>query len=266
MIEPRRRILLGGLAAVLAGGEAGAAPAPGRGLIYRKLLYAADQRIGFSWLKGTRYGVVDTDPIPLWDMHIGEIFKVRDLPGGDYEVATYQTAFYTDLETGRFLTRFANPLTGQTNTVVYRPPVATRTVLGAHGPRPAEASPTRRERIGPVEIVGDQVSVRSDTAVRIAGAGPNPGRGTRINDLTTWFGSLREISDPKIPMPLSGHMFSDINTWPAWMEMGDRPGDYYSRCLGRKVARIEDMPQTWRDLMADRFPAIWRDPASAVTG
>lgn len=278
MDTPQRRTLIKGLAAGLALGGAGVARAApslsldpatsaGRAMIYRKLAYAAGDRIGFSWISGTRYGVVDTDPVPLWDMHVGYMFRTRDLGEGRYAVTTLSASLYTDVITGAPLAKFQNPFTGKTVDVSYYATPPATAVFGPDGPEHGPQTPGthRVETIGPVKVEGDRVSVREDTLLRVETAAPGQ-RPMRVNDLSTFFGSWREVNDPAVPMPLAGQMFSDINTWPAWLGMGDRPGDYYSRCLGWKVARFEDLPKIQREAMAGRYPLIARDPAAALEG
>jgi hypothetical protein len=87
-----------------------------------------------------------------------------------------------------------------------------------------------------------------------------------VNDLTTYFGSLRDIVNPKIASAPAAQVFSDINTWPGWLEMGDQPGNYYSRAYGEKVFSYNAMPKLWRDLMAQEYPEIAKDPAAALRG
>jgi hypothetical protein len=112
-------------------------------------------------------------------------------------------------------------------------------------------------------VQGGVVYVTAD--VILAGAlVSDPGTRVRVNDLTTYVGSLRDVLDPKVAMAPAAQMFNDDNTWPAWLEMGDRPGSFFSRAQGRKVFRYEDMPPVWRGEVARRYPAIARDPAGAL--
>jgi hypothetical protein len=83
----------------------------------------------------------------------------------------------------------------------------------------------------------------------------------RVNDLTTYSGDARQVADPSVACPAASQTFSDINTWPDWLEMGDQSGSYYSRAFGRKVAQYDQMPARFRELMASRYPEIARNPA-----
>ena len=50
------------------------------------------------------------------------------------------------------------------------------------------------------------------------------------------------------------------------MQMGDLPGSYVSRAFGRKVFAYDRMPALFRKLMADRYPAVAKDPLALLSG
>jgi hypothetical protein len=237
-------------------------------LIYRKLAWATDDRMGFWWMRGTRYGIVDNTPTPFWEMHVGTLFKVRDIAPGEYEVTNLSISFYTDLKTGEFLKKIVNPLTGKEVDIAYYPPNPPKPAkvryneTGRADP-PARTGPGNIE-IGPAWIVGDQVWVRGDRST--AHPATETARATKVNDMPTYFGSLRDVADPAVKMPLAGEMFSDINNWSGYLGMEDRPGTWYSRCIAFKVAAYDDMPEIWRKLMLQEHPDIAKDPAKALMG
>jgi len=270
----RRWLLGGGLAAAIAapiGARATAArldplrPAD-LSLIFRKLAYAMDERIGFWWLKGRRFALVDTALVPLWDMHIGAAFQTKSLSEGQFKVSFLQTSFYSDLASGECLRTFENPLTHRTVDIPCPPATATRLTYDAQGrtdtPTGSLANLARDARIGPAGIQGDDVWVEGN--ILLSGPGVAGRRAIRVNDLTTYFGSARDILDTDLPMPLAGQMFSDINIWPPWLQMGDQKGDYFSRCYGRKVASFDAMPTFWRQSMLAAFPGVTANFAKAL--
>ncbi len=238
-------------------------------LIFRKLSYAADDRVGFWWLLGTRYGLIETKLTPLWQIHIGSIFKVRDLAEGVYEVTRLGASFYTDLTTGAYLQKFSNPLNNKVIEIEYYPPKPVKVkydVAGLMEPASGRvARGTSIGAIGPAWIQNDDVWVQSDHLSDVPPVSPGS-RPVRVSDLVTYFGSLKEVANPAIKMPGAGHAFTDINSWPDWMEMGDRPGDYYSRCYGKKVASYAEMPELWRRLVAQEYPEVAKDPLAALMG
>jgi hypothetical protein len=238
----------------------------GRTLIFRKLAYATDDTVGYWWLEGTRYGLVDSELTPFWQIHIGNLFRVHELPGGAYEVDFLSVSFYTDVNSGQYLRKFVNPYTRKTIDIGYYPPAVVTVHFGADGDRNPVTDAdgiTHTDAIGPVRIEGDRIWVQADRLLHRDAAAPKGP--VRVNDLCTYFGSTREVGNPHDKMPSAGLMFTDINAWPAWLEMGDRPGSYYSRMLGQKVSSYRQMPASWRALLAQEHPEIARDPAGMLT-
>jgi hypothetical protein len=277
-----RRRVLGGMAAAgaasLIGAPAWAADKASprfdpdsladQSLAFRKLAFSLDGTIGFWWLRGTRYGLLDAVLTPFWEMHLGKFFTVRDLDGGNYEVTTVSTAFYTDLKTGAFIKTFLNPFTDKTITIGYFAPKPSKVIFGADGMHPAASGPLASLKstgtLGETLVEGDRIVLRADHILSGAVSGY---KGTvEVNDLTTYFGSLRDVLNPRIKSAPAAQTFSDINTWPAWLEMGDHPGNYYSRVYGEKVFTYNAMPKFWRDMMAQEYPDIAKDPAAALRG
>ena len=86
----------------------------------------------------------------------------------------------------------------------------------------------------------------------------------QVEDLSTYFGSLRDVADPRKKAIPTGQVFSDLLNFPGWLDMADRNGHYFSRCFGRKVFSATEMPQDWQKLMAARHPDILRDPKAAL--
>jgi hypothetical protein len=237
--------------------------------IFRRLAYAVAGLPGFWRLRGTRYALIDGELTPLWNMNVGGLFVVHGntkAGPGAYTVTSISTSFYTDLHAGAFLTRFQNPFTGQTVPIGYFPPQPNRSTYGRDGLIDTTARLphgfTTCGPIGPAWIEGDAIGIEGDHLVSDGSAAPR----VRVNDLTTYVGSLREVLDPTIAVPNADITFNDINTWPPWLQMGERPGNYFSRAAGRKEARYDRMPPTWRQLIQSQYPLIARDPAAALAG
>jgi hypothetical protein len=257
---------------VLATGAAFAAPgvsfdpatSAGCAQIFRRLAFSSGTKIGFWWLTGTRFALIDATLTPLWDMHVGTIFRVRDVAEGRYDVTSASAIFYTELSSDRFLRRFANPFTGKNVDIAYYPLAPSTLRYDLEGRVPDDSLAARHlvadGKVGPAWTEGDTVWVQGDYHVR----NTPPALSLRVNDLSTYFGSLRDVADSAIEMPAAGQTFSDINSWPEWLGMGDRPGNYYSRAYGRKVADYAAMPSLWRSFMAQMHPAIATDPARAL--
>jgi hypothetical protein len=275
----KRRQALGSLigaaaAPAIIGGAAAAAtldpanPADMR-TIFRKLAHAADEKVHFWWMRGTRLGLVDSAFTPFWEMHVGTIYTVRDLDADSYEVTSLGINWYTDLATGKFLETFRNPYTGKEHKVPYAPAKPGKRVYDKAGLKMAFERPgmtlKRKGDIGPAWIEGKDVWVRGDTSVRGEPSEPG-GKIFQVNDMSTYFGAVKDVTDPKVTSAPAGQAFSDVNTWPDWLEMGSIAGNYFSRCFGRKTESYAGMPKIWREITEMKYPAIAKDPAGALKG
>jgi hypothetical protein len=275
---------------MLAAGVAGASPVgstaesrPGRTLwkpdpanprdlakIYRKLAWIDGEGFGIWWLKGRRYAAVPPTYIPFWDMLIGTLFTVRDLDSDTYAVTSLTTTFYTDIDSGALLATFHNPVTGHDVKVNYPPARPTEQRYGLQGPLdesleiPGTAA-TRNHSLGPAFVQGDDIWLRSDFSARTVPTDPTR-QAFQVEDLTTYFGSFKDMADPAAKSIPVGQVFTDLLNYPAWLEMGDRNGHYFSRCFGRKVFAIDAMPQDWQRLMSENHPDILKDPRAALHG
>jgi len=241
-------------------------------LAFRKLAYSLDEKMYFWWMRGTRYGVVDAEATPFWDMYVGTWFKTRDREDGNYEVIMGAANFYTPPGETTLLETFSNPYTGRDVKLNYKEPKPWTTVMApgvgsAFAPAMPNMKTTSGNAAGPGWIEGEDVAIRGDMFMYAepldAQAGPPP---FRVNDWSTYVGKLSELADPALKSAPCVQYFTDILTWPQWLEMGAQPGSYVSRCFGRKVADYAQMPATWRKLFEAAFPAVAKDPASILGG
>jgi hypothetical protein len=241
------------------------------GRMFRRLAFVDGAGFGIWWLKGRRYCAVPPNYIPMWDMLLGQLFTVRDLGEDSWSVTSMSTTFYTDIATGELISAFHNPVTGKDLVAPALVPRASERRYGPQGqtletslsPIPGTTA-THSTEPGPAFIEGDDVWLRSDNSTRAV-----PTDVTRqvlqVEDLTTYFGSLADVSNPDARAIPAGQVFTDLLNYPAWLEMGDRNGHFFSRCFGRKVFSTAAMPADWQRLMAKHHPEILRDPLAALT-
>jgi hypothetical protein len=239
-------------------------------MIFRKLAWVDGEGFGLWWLKGRRYAAVPPTYIPFWDMLIGTLFTVRDVDADTYAVTSLTTTFYTDIQSGALLDTFQNPVTGKDVKVNYQPPHPSEQRYGLQGrldipPAMPGTTATHTYAPGPAFVEGDDVWVRADFAARAV-----PTDTTRpalqFEDLTMYFGSFGDVADPAAKAIPAGQVFTDLLNYPAWLEMGDRSGHYFSRCFGRKVFTTDAMPPDWKRLMSEHHPDILKDPRAALRG
>lgn len=236
-------------------------------LLYRKLVYRSDDGIVWWWLRGPKYGQVDATLTPLFTLNVGTIQRVKIRADGGFDLTSLETVFLTDIETDAPLSSWRNPYTNETLPVTMTPVGPTTIAYAADNSRvlPTELGGSRIEamsvRHAPV-IVNDNVFLRADDQARVF----SPGRTTPfiVNDLTTYHGNLRELSDPALKMASATAFFAEVTGWQRWMKMGDRPGALTSRSSGAKVKSYEEMPALWRTMLETQAPAIAADPVAAL--
>jgi len=76
----------------------------------------------------------------------------------------------------------------------------------------------------------------------------------------------RDVADPDIANAPATWHFNDILSFPPWLGMDDRPGDFVSRGFGRTVSSFDEMPTKLRDFIKQRHPEIYENPAVALRG
>ncbi|SVD58091.1 uncharacterized protein METZ01_LOCUS410945, partial [marine metagenome] len=68
------------------------------------------------WFDGTIFGILgENEPKPLVRFEGWEIYWVRPLGDGAYELTGHTVTFFCDVETGKMLDTFDNPYTGKRN-------------------------------------------------------------------------------------------------------------------------------------------------------
>ncbi len=230
--------------------------------IHRKLRYGFDDRLVYWYINAVRYGLMDSQFTPFWNMHVGFLAIASDAEDG-FTTKGLTAIFYTDLDSGKLLETFTNPYTEE------RIPVNQPGLRKSSG-RYGKAGPIRNrperpgmsmvefEGIGPAWVIGDDVWCRDDGGFR---AEPTTDEGSllHINDWTTYHGTISEVSDTGVTSANATQTFNDINTWPVWLNMGDSPGNYVSRGFGRKSWSIDGMPSDWRGIVQDQYPEVYAD-------
>ena len=282
-----RRDALGALAGAAALGGAGVGAAAAAAAAARAAFGAADQghlalasrkpgcsmddTLTFHWMRGTRYSVVGPVATPFWDMYVAAWFTTRDLPDGRWEVTMASGNLYTPVGGTTLLEKFDNPYTGKTVEVPYNRPRAIKATYDKKGGSPfAGGDPpgmksTRKTDIGPAWGVGDRVHVQSDLMVDNRPLEPGK-KSFTVNDWSTYIGAVADVMDPKKPNPPSAHMFNDILDFPPWLQMGDHPGAFVSRCYGGKVYDFKSMPPVWQALFEKKFPDVAKDMGAVLRG
>ena len=228
-----------------------------------KLRGSLDERMVIWWLHATQYAVVDTLLTPLYHLLNASFQRFTKIDDNAYAITMLELAYFTDPETGSVLQEFTNPFTKLTGTV---PPAMfgpNRVSLTTNGLQPPEHFPfgtlTFTGQLGPGRTDGEDIWVREDTLVEMVSA--NPAYGDYVyNELVTYQGQLAEINDPEIKSASAGMTYNTTSNWRPWMMAGDTGGHIMSEGYGKKVTRIEYLPEDYLALAREHDPAIITDP------
>jgi hypothetical protein len=210
------------------------------------------------WFDGTIYGIVgESAPQPLFRFEGWEIYWVRPLGDGTYELTGHTVTFFSDLETGKMLEVFANPYTGKQNRVeasVQGGGAGYGFNYSVDGVRPTQFL----DKMPDTPLILRWSTVRDTIWLHTETAYP-PGMKQPRKQRQTMFAGVEEFTDKKIlnlPASFSSTVFEN---WPRFMEMEDQPGHVIWHASGAKISTMDDLPVTFRARLerdhADRLTA-----------
>jgi hypothetical protein len=216
------------------------------------------------WYDGTVYGVEPgVNPRPLFKFEGMEIYWMRHLPAGDFELTGNTVSFFRDLDTGAWLDQFANPYTGASNTPV--PAVQgggpgrgfNYSVNGIRFTRVMDQLPAK-PLIMDWTFVRDMVWLHADT---VYPPGMAPPRAQR----QTMFVSQKDFRNARLQRLPTVFSSTVHMPWLRWMAMGDRPGHLVWHASGAKLRSVADLPREYRQRVEQSHPQmLTADPARAA--
>lgn len=188
--------------------------------------------------------------------------RSRRLPNGDFQHAYTGVTMFTDMETGRVLDTFENPVTGETVTVE---PFATSggsivyTPEGPYALKPG-ADPTflpKISEVGPTkfdwDVSGDDVwityperfAVFNDDGKAIAAD----------NSMYRYMTDMAQLMDPAISsVDCVMNWQTETGPW-SWMNMPDSfKGHFIFGSMGRKYASLNRVPTRYIEASETRYP------------
>ena len=150
-------------------------------------------------------------------------------------------SFFEDLETGKFIDEFTNPITGKVNKVgvsfIRHKEGEYRTTKGDYFGSMKKAFPEvyRDEFHAPNwSLDGDVIRLRHSSNFPPILAQPT-------REVVTQFARASEVFDPKVMTPSSTVSGWNIRPWERWMEMGDMPGHVIWHFDGVKLTDVEKL-------------------------
>jgi hypothetical protein len=205
------------------------------------------------WYDGTIYGMVGEDgPLPLVRFEGMELYWIRHLDNGAYELIGNTVTFFRDLKTGEMLEEFLNPYTGAVNKVA--------AAVQGGGPGRGFNYSVRGIRPTPFmdqmpewpllldwSFVRDMVWLHNTTQYPPGMASPRAQR-------QTMFVPAAAFNDPKVyrlPTVFTSTVFMP---WLKWMDMGERPGHVIWHASGAKLDSIDELPAEYRRRAETEYP------------
>jgi len=236
---------------------------------YVRLSGSHDDRLVIWWMDGIRYGVVAAETQALFGMKVGMFHRFFRQTDGSFKIAFFELTYYTDLQTGKLLTTFDNPYTGETNKVRHvrlGPEVRRLTADGLSPPEgPGLSDLVKRyySSLGPAVTRGGDIWIPTSVEALIRFPKPNA-PDILLNLYTTVHGSIDAALDTLTASANCDLAFSNVLKWEPWMAMGDHAGHMMSKAEGRKLESVDALPDDYLACARAVHPRYIDDPPAAL--
>lgn len=228
-----------------------------------------------GWFGGTIYAVIgDQQKLqPLIGVEGFGINRIEQKSENVYRIFNREFAVYKDLETGRILERWDNPLNGESVDVF---PIQNRTVT-------AEIAPIIKQ-----DFDGTMVEfpfnppwlVQQGTAfsvLEVHTAFPNPmtpqewpresaGPINRTSEMFNRAANYAELADPDSPHANSNGTWVRISPWLPWMLMGQSEGHLLYRTFIQRTGEVSKLPSQLLEYTSKHYPEFLSAPPPEVWG
>ena len=205
------------------------------------------------WYGGVIYGAEDGKAPRLLFVFEGmEMYWMRHLGGGEYELIGHTVSFLKDTESGEWLREWRNPYTGERLEV----PAAVQGGgagrgfnYSVRGIRPTPFLDQMPERPPAYRILsgGGRVWLSKETEYPPGMAQPRLQRQT-MNC------SLKEFIDPAVERLNTQFASTVFMPWRDWMNMPEHPGHLIWHAAGLKLDSVESLPPAYRARLKSEHP------------
>ncbi|WDF74873.1 hypothetical protein [Novosphingobium sp. KACC 22771] len=257
-----------GAAAATSGREEGIPTDPAaRIAMIRRMRMRADAGPVFWWFRGRNYAQQGAKLIPMCDMIFGALMDIRPTADGGLMTTQYELAFRCALDSGVRAEKLLNPITGTMVDVPFAPVGPTKVVYNAENvlqlPPTIGGSKFTVEHVPELFFrIGDTVCFQTHSRARAE----TQGQSDRVlNDMSMICSPAAEALDPKRAFASATAYGTDVTDYARWWKMPPGLGTQTLRSAGMKVARYQDMPQDWRDMVAKADPAMAADPMGVLS-
>jgi hypothetical protein len=233
-----------------------------------KMRGSTDDRLVMGWVIGTRYAVIDHRAVPMMGILAATFSQYRKIRADAYEARALEIAYFTDLDTGRLLERWENPVTGKTVEVPMVRMGPSTVIMTAQGltvnrPTGEAAGMELRHRFRPPVTNGDSVWITEEINVE-GGAAAGKGRAFVYNEMSTYQARRSDLDNPDLATVPTHVQFHGLVTFRPWMGFGDLPGHTTARASGMRAERVEDLPAYYLELTERFHPEVLNNPLAAL--
>jgi hypothetical protein len=204
---------------------------------YAKIVGSLSRQRLFLQYYGEIYSIVPGEvQRPLFQLKGLVRADWRPNDDGSYYYENYDHGLFCDFESGEVLSSYKNPFTGEINTPLHYKsgPAASTLGLGE-----GQENPVKKDW----RITGDQIFV-SDSRLNSFTNPVSPekwgkastGEKVHYSYLSTYLANTDDVADPTIDTVNSDHTWTFVTNYPAWMMVGDMPGNVMWRWIGKKFS------------------------------
>ncbi len=235
---------------------------------YLRMSGSTDGKILCSYLQSVYFGTVDERLVPFHGLDAVVFSRLEKLPDGNWLSVSLEQAYRTDLDSGKVITRWRNPVTGETVDVPpwnFSPVNVRITPTLEHLRNDHVPGRIDTHRVLSVEQRGEDVVVSTQAMIDVTRElSPQP---FVYNELLSLTASARALADPDTPhVPTQVSYTSLASRWRPWMKMGERPGQFVGNGVGRYGVSLADLPAAWLAETERVRPQLLKDPAAALAG
>jgi hypothetical protein len=215
---------------------------------------ASQQEDDCPWYyNGTIFGIVGEEaPRPLYRFEGMEMYLMRHVSPGMFEMIGNTVTFMRDIDTGAFLREWKNPYTEALNKVedaVQGGKAGRGFEYSVNGIRPTMFKDQFADK--PLKLwwtaAGDYVWLHNSTVYPPGMKPPRLQRQTNFMPRAQFVDRGRD----SIASMFSSTVFMP---WPKWMDMGDRPGHVVWHASGVKLKSIAELPAEYRARAEKDYP------------
>lgn len=228
-----------------------------------------------GWFGGTIYAVQGNTQVikPIIGVEGCGVNRIVQKGDNLYRIFNREFAVYKDLETGRYLDHWQNPLSGETVEVF---PIQNKTVT-------AEIAPIHRQDFDgtmvefPFSPPWTVMQGIAFNVLEVHTAFPNPmtpeewpresaGPINRTSEMFNRAANYAELADPNMPHANSTGTWVRISPWLPWMLMGQSDGYLLYRTFIKRVGDSSNLPPPLLEYMSKNYPDFLSAPPLSSWG